>query len=401
MNLGASDQVNGVLGKLTQFIQTRIIPREADYDAQLAIDRWQVPAVMNELQQAAREQGLFNLFITKDEQTFSQIDYAYLAEQMGRSEIAAEVFNCAMPDSGNMEILARFGTEQQRIEYLIPLLRGEVKSGFAMTEPAVASSDATNITSQATLAADQWTITGEKTWISGAGHPNFAFLLVMCVTEPSGPPEKRQSLFLVPMDAPGVKISRMLPVFGYDNAPHGYAQISFNPVVVPASSLIGERGQGFEIAQDRMGTGRIHQCMRSIGAAERALELMTQRASTRFAFGKPLSELGGNIDLIANSRTEIELSRLLALRAAWALQHNGLEGALSEIAQMKVMVPNAALNVIDRAIQMHGGTGVSADTPLAGMWAAHRALRLSDGPDEVHRELIARVEMGEVSNTYV
>lgn len=401
MNLGASDRVNGVLKKLKAFIETLIIPEESLYADQLAADRWRVPAVMQELQQAARQQGLFNLFMTKDEQTFSQIDYAYLAEQMGRSEIAAEVFNCAMPDSGNMEILARFGSEQQRIEFLMPLLGGQIKSGFAMTEPAVASSDATNIASRAALNAGQWTITGEKTWISGAGHPHFDFLLVMCVTEPDGPPERRQSLFLVPMKTPGVSISRMLPVFGYDNAPHGYAQIGFQNVTVPESALVGERGQGFEIAQDRMGTGRIHQCMRSIGAAERALDLMTERAKSRYAFGKPLSELGGNIDLIANSRTEIELSRLLALRAAWSLQHHGLEGALSEIAQMKVMVPNAALNVIDRAIQMHGGTGVSADTPLAGMWAAHRALRLADGPDEVHRELIARFEMGEISSTYV
>lgn len=401
MNLGASEAVNIVLSRLKQFIHDVIIPEEPTYNAELEKNRWQVPSIMRTLQQKARSEGLFNLFITRNEQTWSQIDYAYLAEQMGLSEIAAEVFNCAMPDSGNMEILARYGSEQQTVDYLVPLLSGDLKSGFAMTEPAVASSDATNIAATATLKNNEWVLDGEKTWISGAGHPDFGFLLVMCVTEPFGPPEKRQSLLLVPMNTPGVSIARMLPVFGYDNAPHGYAQIRFNDVHVPGTSLVGERGQGFEIAQERMGTGRIHQCMRSIGAAERALQLMTQRAKTRFAFGKPLSELGGNIDLIANSRTEIETSRLLALRAAWSLQFNGLENALPDIAQMKVVVPNAALNVIDRAIQMHGGTGVSADTPLAGMWAAHRALRLADGPDEVHRELIARSEMGEISSTYV
>ena len=320
---------------------------------------------------------------------------------MGYSKIATEVFNCAMPDSGNMEILARFGTAEQRTEYLLPLIGGEVKSGFAMSEPAVASSDATNIMPSARLENGSWVLNGEKTWVAGAGDPRFGFMLVMCVTEPGATPEKRQSLLLVPIESTGVSISRMLPVFGYDNAPHGYAQIRFQDVELPEANLVGFPGQGFEIAQDRMGTGLIHQCMRSIGAAERALNLMTRRAKSRFAFGKPLSELGGNVDIIANSRTEIEMSRLLALRAAWSLENKGLNKALSEIAQMKVIVPNTTLNVIDRAIQMHGGTGVSVDTPLARMWASHRALRLSDGPDAVHRELIARMEYGEASLTYV
>jgi acyl-CoA dehydrogenase len=401
MNLGISEPLLPLLRKLKLFIQEVVIPAEDTYLAQLEESRWENPAIMSALQTRARDEGLFNLFIEKGEQTFNQIDYAYLAEQMGYSEIAAEVFNCALPDSGNMEILARFGSDEQRAQYLIPLLSGEVKSGFAMTEPTVASSDATNFQSNAVLTNGTWTLDGEKTWVAGAGDSRFKFMLVMCITDPEAEPEKRQSLLLVPRETPGISITRMLPVFGYDNAPHGYAQIRFNDVELPANSLVGERGQGFEIAQDRMGTGRIHQCMRSIGAAERALQLMTSRAKSRYAFGKPLSELGGNVDIIANSRTEIEMSRLLALRAAWSLETNGLERALSDIAQMKVMVPNSTLKVIDRAIQMHGGTGVSADTPLARMWASHRALRLSDGPDEVHRELIARIEFGQATLTYV
>lgn len=401
MNLGVSDTVAPILKKLRLFIQEVVIPHEAAYAEALESDRWSVPPIMRQLQQRARDEGLFNLFIARDGQTYEQVDYAYLAEQMGYSEIAAEVFNCAMPDSGNMEILARFGNDQQRAEHLLPLLSGDITSGFAMAEPSVASSDATNFVSMAKQTGDQWVLNGEKTWVSGAGDPRFSFILVMCITDEKASPDRQQSVLLVPTAAEGITIKRMLPVFGYDNAPHGYAQIQFENVQVPMENLIGEPGQGFEIAQDRMGTGRIHQCMRSIGAAERALSLMTHRARTRHAFGKPLSELGGNVDLIANSRTEIEMGRLLALRAAWSLQQRGLEKALTDIAQMKVIVPNIALNVIDRAIQMHGGTGVSADTPLARMWASHRALRLSDGPDEVHRELIARTEFGEQSVTYV
>ncbi len=401
MDLGTSDNIKPIMKRLRLFIQEVIIPAEAEYHAAVQATPWQIPDVMINLQQRARDAGLFNLFIEKDGKAYDQVEYAHLAEQMGRSEIAAEVCNCAMPDAGNMEILARYGSETQRANYLLPLLAAEMKSGFAMSEPTVASSDATNFISQAKQTGRGWILSGEKTWVSGAGDPRFGFMLVMCVTDPAATADKRQSLLLVPSDAPGVTIKRMLPVFGYDNAPRGYAQIRFDDVALPADALIGEPGQGFEIAQDRMGTGRIHQCMRSIGAAERALQLMTHRAKTRYAFGKPLSELGGNVDIIANSRTDIEMARLLALRAAWSLQDQGLERALTDIAQMKVVVPSMALSVIDRAIQMHGGTGVSEDTPLARMWAAHRALRLSDGPDEVHRELIARTEFGQVSATYV
>ena len=336
MNLGVSDTVAPILKKLRLFIQEVVIPHEAAYAEALESDRWSVPPIMRQLQQRARDEGLFNLFIARDGQTYEQVDYAYLAEQMGYSEIAAEVFNCAMPDSGNMEILARFGNDQQRAEHLLPLLSGDITSGFAMAEPSVASSDATNFVSMAKQTGDQWVLNGEKTWVSGAGDPRFSFILVMCITDEKASPDRQQSVLLVPTAAEGITIKRMLPVFGYDNAPHGYAQIQFENVQVPMENLIGEPGQGFEIAQDRMGTGRIHQCMRSIGAAERALSLMTHRARTRHAFGKPLSELGGNVDLIANSRTEIEMGRLLALRAAWSLQQRGLEKALTDIAQMKV-----------------------------------------------------------------
>ncbi len=401
MNLGISDNAAEVLKKLRIFVDEVVIPAEETYQAQLEEQRWQVPPIMTAMRDKAKSAGLFNLFMGKDGEAFNQVDYAHLAEQMGRSEIASEVFNCATPDSGNMEILARFGSDSQRLAHLMPLLEGSVTSGFAMTEPSVASSDATNFISHAEFKNGNWILNGEKTWVAGAGDPRFEFLLVMCVTDPGAPPMSQQSLLLVPARTEGVSIKRMIPVFGYDNAPHGYAQIQFSDVVVAGDAIVGEPGQGFEIAQGRMSSGRIHQCMRSIGAAERALLLMTQRATTRYAFGKPLSELGGNVDIIANSRTDIETSRLLALRAAWSLENGGLETALADIAQMKVVVPNNTLAVIDRAIQMHGGSGVSADTPLARMWASHRALRLSDGPDEVHRELIARKEIGQDGGVYV
>jgi acyl-CoA dehydrogenase len=379
MELGISQNVKPVLSKLSLFISEIIIPNEALYLEQLAAGRWQQPPVMASMIERAKEEGLFNLFIETEERRYTQVEYAHLAEMMGRSEIAAEVFNCAAPDTGNMEILAKFGNDDLRATYLMPLLQGNSKSGFAMTEPAVASSDATNILSLAQREGDYWVLNGEKSWVSGAGDSRCSFLVVMCITNPDANPEDRQSMLLVPMSVDGVEITRMISVFGYDDAPQGHAQIKFNDVRIPAGNLIGIEGHGFEIAQNRMGTGRIHQCMRSIGAAERALSLMVNRSKNRYAFGKPLSELGGNVDVIANSRIEIEMSRLMALKAAWTLEQEGLHSALGEIAQMKVVVPNMALNVIDRAIQMHGGTGVSEDTPLAKMGASHRAMRLSDG----------------------
>ncbi len=401
MELGVSETIRPVLMKLRTFINEIVIPNEVQYAEELIANRWEQPPIMASMIERAKSEGLFNLFIESDKHQFTEVEYAHLSELMGRTEIAAEVFNCAAPDTGNMEVLARFGSDAQRVRYLLPLLQGEIKSGFAMTEPAVASSDAGNFASSAIKKGDQWILNGEKSWVSGAGDKRCKFLVVMCITQPDADLPKRQSMLLVPMETVGVEIIRMISVFGYDDAPQGHAQIKFNNVQLPLDSLIGTDGQGFEIAQDRMGSGRIHQCMRSIGAAERALELMVKRSTSRYAFGKPLSELGGNVDVIANSRIEIEMSRLMALKAAWALEKEGLLKALADIAQMKVVVPNMALNVIDRAIQMHGGTGVSEDTPLAKMWAAHRAMRLSDGPDEVHREMIARQEMGKFPLTYV
>lgn len=399
MFIGISTKVHPILRRLRLFIDEVIIPNEQTYQDQLENDRWSAPAVMTQMKKQARSAGLFNLFLSPE--SFDQVEYAHLAEAMGRTEIAAEVFNCASPDTGNMDILARFGNKNQQQSWLHPLLSGEVRSGFAMTEPAVASSDASNLASKAMLKGDHWVLDGEKSWVSGAGHPDCQFLVVMCVTNPDAPLDARHSVFIVPMDSPGLLTTRMVSVFGYDDAPHGHAQIRFTNVEIPRGNLVGNRGQGFEIAQGRLGFGRIHHCMRSIGAAERALSLMVERSKSRYAFGKPLSELGGNVDVIANSRIDIEMSRLMALKAAAQLDAVGLEGALNDIAQMKVAVPNMALAVIDRAIQMFGGAGVSGDTPLAKMWASHRALRLSDGPDEVHREMISRHEMGRFSDTYL
>jgi acyl-CoA dehydrogenase len=401
MDLGISENIKPVVMKLRSFINEIIIPNEGRYNEELNSNRWSQPAIMSSMIERAKSEGLFNLFIETDKHQFTEVEYAHLSELMGRTEIAAGVFNCAAPDSGNMEVLAKFGSDQQRAAFLVPLLLGDVKSGFAMTEPNVASSDAGNIMSSAKREGDSWILNGEKSWVSGAGDSRCQFLIVMCITNPEAKLEDRQSMLLVPLDTPGVELSRMISVFGYDDAPQGHAQIKFNNVKIPIDNLIGQDGQGFEIAQGRMGSGRIHQCMRSIGAAERALELMVKRSTSRYAFGKPLSELGGNVDVIANSRIEIEMSRLMALKAAWMLAQKGLIAALADIAQMKVVVPNMALKVIDRAIQMHGGTGVSEDTPLAKMWAAHRAMRLSDGPDEVHRELISRQEIGKFPLTYV
>jgi acyl-CoA dehydrogenase len=401
MDLGISENIKPVVMKLRSFINEIIIPNEGRYNEELNASRWSQPAIMSSMIERAKSEGLFNLFIETDKHQFTEVEYAHLSELMGRTEIAAGVFNCAAPDSGNMEVLAKFGSDQQRAAFLVPLLLGDVKSGFAMTEPNVASSDAGNIMSSAKREGDSWILNGEKSWVSGAGDSRCQFLIVMCITNPEANLEDRQSMLLVPLDTPGVELSRMISVFGYDDAPQGHAQIKFNNVKIPIDNLIGQDGQGFEIAQGRMGSGRIHQCMRSIGAAERALELMVKRSTSRYAFGKPLSELGGNVDVIANSRIEIEMSRLMALKAAWMLAQKGLIAALADIAQMKVVVPNMALKVIDRAIQMHGGTGVSEDTPLAKMWAAHRAMRLSDGPDEVHRELISRQEIGKFPLTYV
>ena len=324
----------------------------------------------------------------------TNLEYAPLSEQMGRCGIASEVFNCSAPDTGNMEVIDKYGNPEQQEQWLKPLLDGEIRSAFGMTEPNVASSDATNICSRIEDKGDRYVINGEKWWTSGAGDPRCKIIIFMGVTNPDNPKHQRQSQILVPMDTPGVEVLRMMTVFGNDDAPHGHAHMKFTDVEVPKENLLLGEGRGFEIAQGRLGPGRIHHCMRTIGAAERALDLLCKRSLNRTAFGKTLSELGGNYDVIADCRIEIDMCRLLTLKAAYMMDTVGNKIAKSEIAQIKVAVPNMALRVIDKAIQIHGGAGVSQDTPLARLYAGMRTLRLADGPDEVHRRTVARLELG-------
>tara|TARA_B100000929_G_C15455525_1_gene402708 strand:- start:7 stop:1167 length:1161 start_codon:yes stop_codon:yes gene_type:complete len=358
-------------------------------------NRWQIPQIIEDKKKIAKDEGLWNLFLPENPmgESMSNLDYAPLCELMGRSPIASEIFNCSAPDTGNMEVLAQYGTPEQQEKWLKPLLEGEIRSAFGMTEPNVASSDATNISSSIQADGDEYVINGEKWWTSGAGDPRCKIIVFMGVTNPDNPKHSRQSQIIVPIDTPGVEMKRMLTVFGSDEAPHGHAHMKYTNVRVPKENLLLGEGRGFEIAQGRLGPGRIHHCMRSIGVAERALELLCKRSTSRVAFGKPLSELGGNYDVIADCRMEIEMCRLLTLKAAYKMDTVGNKIARSEIAQIKVAVPNMTLRVIDKAIQIHGGAGVSQDTPLARMYAGQRTLRLADGPDEVHRRTVAREEL--------
>ena len=357
---------------------------------------WQVPPVLDELKAKAKAEGLWNLFLPDSQwgPGLTNLEYAPLSEQMGRCGIASEVFNCSAPDTGNMEVIDKYGNPEQQEQWLKPLLDGEIRSAFGMTEPNVASSDATNIGSRIEDKGDRYVINGEKWWTSGAGDPRCKIIIFMGVTNPDNPKHQRQSQILVPMDTPGVEVLRMMTVFGNDDAPHGHAHMKFTDVEVPKENLLLGEGRGFEIAQGRLGPGRIHHCMRTIGAAERALDLLCKRSLNRTAFGKTLSELGGNYDVIADCRIEIDMCRLLTLKAAYMMDTVGNKIAKSEIAQIKVAVPNMALRVIDKAIQIHGGAGVSQDTPLARLYAGMRTLRLADGPDEVHRRTVARLELG-------
>ena len=397
MNFDYSEKVQKLVSRLEEFMDERVYPNELVFAEQLeaAENRWTVPQIMEELKAEARAAGLWNLFLPESEYGagLTNLEYAPLCEVMGRSPIAPEVFNCNAPDTGNMEVLVRYGTPEQKERWLEPLLRGEIRSCFAMTEPDVASSDATNIRARIERSGDEYVVNGRKWWSTGAGDPRCKLAIVMGKTDTSAPRHEQQSMILVPLDTPGVEIERTLPVFGYDDAPHGHAEISFNDARVPASNMIWEAGKGFAIAQGRLGPGRIHHCMRLVGVAERALELMRERVKEREAFGKPLAEQGVIMEWIADSRIEIEQARLLTLKAAHMMDTMGNKEARAEIAMIKVVAPNVALRVLDRAIQAHGGAGVSDDFPLAYFWASARTLRLADGPDEVHRASVARLEL--------
>ena len=390
-----------LLDRVKNFINDEVKPKEHVFHDQIKVgeDRWnQYPEVIDELKDKAKASGLWNLFLPESEfgAGLSNYEYAHLAEQMGKCHIASEAMNCSAPDTGNMEVIARYGNEQHQEEWLQPLLDGKIRSAFGMTEPGTASSDATNMQATAVLDGDEYVINGEKWWTSGAGDPRCKIIIFMCVTNPDNPKHQRHSMILVPMEAEGVEIKKMMHVFGYDDAPHGHAHMKFTNVRVPKENLLLGEGRGFEIAQGRLGPGRIHHCMRAIGAGEVALELMCKRGidPNKVAFGKNLAQLGANFDYIAESRIELNAARFLTLDAAVKMDTVGNKVAASEIAQIKVFAPNVALKIIDRAIQIHGGEGVSQLTPLASMYAHMRTLRLADGPDEVHRRAVARYELG-------
>ena len=398
MDFQHSDRAQKVMAQVQRFLDERILPNEQTYLDQLVgtddWQQWKIPPIMEELKAEARELGLWNLFLPDEGYGagLDNRDYAPIAEITGRSFIAPEVFNCNAPDTGNAEVLVKYGSDEQKKQWLEPLLAGEIRSGFAMTEPAVASSDATNMQATCEVVGDEVVLNGQKWWTSGAGDPRCGFYIFMGVTDPNANRHERHSMVLCPVDAPGVKTLRMLPVFGHIDEPHGHAEVLFEDVRLPASSIIAGPGRGFEIAQGRLGPGRIHHCMRAIGAAERALQRLCERAVHRVAFGKPLSNLGGNRDIIANSRMAIDQARLLTMKAAWALDTMGTFGALVDISAIKVIAPNVLQSVTDAAIQIHGGEGMS-DPELSRLMGMARALRIADGPDEVHRGMVARLEL--------
>ena len=405
MNLEQTDRVKDLIVQVSKFMDDHIWPAEEIYASQMDSFReegnpWRVPPVIEELKTKAKAQGLWNFFLPESQNGFglTNLEYAPLAEIMGQIGFASEVFNCSAPDSGNMEVLDKYGSKEQQDQWLKPLLEGEIRSAFAMTEPGVASSDATNICSTIEADGNDYVINGEKWWTSGFGNPDCKVMIFMGVTNPDNPRHQRQSQILVPTDAEGINLERMLTVYGVDHAPGGHAHLTFKDVRVPRENLILGEGRGFEIAQGRLGPGRIHHCMRMIGQAERALELLCKRSTSRIAFGKPLAELGGNYDVIADCRTEIEMCRLLTLKAAYMMDTVGNKIAKSEIAQIKVAVPSMVVRVIDKAIQIHGGAGVSQDTPLARLFTSTRFLRIGDGPDEVHRRAIARAELSKYNS---
>src|ERR1700694_6037195 len=395
MDFAFSGKVKDLQRRLQAFMDEYIYSNEQRFYDEIERDRWSPTSVIEELKAKAHALGLWNLFLPDKVHGagLSNLEYAPLSEIMGRSMIAPEVFNCSPPDTGNMEVLARYGTAEQKERWLKPLLAGEIRSCFAMTEPAVASSDATNIEASIVRNGNEYVINGRKWWSSGAGDPRCKIAIFMGKTDPSAAPHKQQSMVLVPMDAPGVKIVRLLTVFGYDHAPHGHGEVTYENVRVPVSNLLFGEGRGFEIAQGRLGPGRIHHCMRCIGVAERALETMCKGLQARVAFGKTIAEQGTIRSDIATSRMEIEQLRLLVLKAAHMMDTVGNKIARAEIAMIKDVATNVTLRVLDRAIQAHGGAGVAQDTFLAGAWASVRTLRLADGPDEVHTEAVAKLEL--------
>lgn len=401
MHFDFTPKVQDLRERLQAFMDQHVYPNEKLFHEQVEQDRWRPVPIIEELKPKARAAGLWNLFLphSANGAGLTNLEYAPLCEIMGRVHFAPEVFNCSAPDTGNMEVIERYGTEEHKQRWLTPLLNGEIRSCFAMTEPAVASSDATNIEASIQRDGDEYVINGRKWWTSGAGDPRCKIAIFMGKTDVSAPRHKQQSMILVPMDSPGVKVERLLTVFGYDHAPHGHGEVVFDNVRVPAANLLLGEGRGFEIAQGRLGPGRIHHCMRLIGVGERALEMMCRRVKTRTAFGRTIAEQGTIRAHIAESRLELEQARLLVLKAAYLMDTVGNKVARAEIAMIKVIAPNLALHIIDRAIQAHGGAGVSGDFELAAMWANARTLRLADGPDEVHLEAIAKWELNRYADT--
>ncbi len=401
MNLGISEKLKPLLSKVATMVRDEIEPLEAEYLADVDKgDRWQFTdrqtEILESLKARARAAGLWNFWLTDSASGYglSTVEYAYLAEEMGKAHLGAEVFNCSAPDTGNMEVLERYGTPAQKKRWLEPLLNGEIRSAYLMTEPDVASSDATNIAMSCVREGDEYVLNGEKWWASGAGDPRCAIYVVMVASPDENRPRHAQhSMILVPADTKGVQKVRAMQVYGEDDAPHGHLHIRFTDVRVPAENLLLGEGRGFDISQGRLGPGRIHHCMRAIGQAEKALALMCKRGLERTAFGKPVAKLGGNFNVIANCRMEIEQARLLCLKAAWMMDQGDARAAAPWISQIKVVAPNMALKVTDEAVQMFGGQGISQDTPLARQWTHVRTLRLADGPDAVHRMQVARAEL--------
>ncbi len=401
MNLGMSDRVKPLHEKVRKMIQEDVLPVDEEFLAEVGKsgDRFTFTKrqmeILESLKAKARENGLWNFWLTGSDRGYglNTVEYAYLAEEMGKAHLGAEVFNCSAPDTGNMEVIERYGSEEHKERWLKPLLEGEIRSAYLMTEPDVASSDATNIAMKCEADGDDYVLNGEKWWSSGAGDPRCSIYVVMVKTSNDAPRHQQHSMILVPADTPGITKLRAMEVYGQDDAPHGHLHIRFENVRVPAGNLILGEGRGFEISQGRLGPGRIHHCMRAIGQAEKALELMCKRSMRREAFGQPLARLGANYDIIAECRSDIEMARLLCLKAAWMMDKGDARAAAPWISQIKVVAPRVALKVTDEAVQMYGGQGVSQDTPLARSWTHLRTLRLADGPDAVHRRQVARIEL--------